>query len=117
MKLTSLLFIVAISLSYHSNAQTVSKNPDSDAAMKVWELQMKLTLSDQQKKDLYGIFITQNLLADSIKNHSTNNPVKRQQFSDLLAKVNSTIDSLLSPAQRIVYNQWKESQKLTRKRK
>lgn len=116
MKLTLFLITLSIGFSYHLSAQTVSNNPAKYAEMRVSQLETKLTLNDQQKKDLYRILLKQNVLVDSLKNLSIDNPMKRQQLITLINDENTKIDSLLTDNQRLIYTQWKQSRKLSIKR-
>ncbi|NQX37568.1 hypothetical protein SAMN05421820_103442 [Pedobacter steynii] len=121
MKTTINALIFLIGFTYNLKAQSSSQakqiRSQKDATTKLQELQIKLNLSDQQKDSLYSIFFNQNILADSIKSPGViNNPVKKLQFSSLIKKGNLRIDSLLNPAQKQLYIQWRQERRLSAKK-
>lgn len=111
-----LLFTLNTSLTLIANAQVTPLGSNKQTIVKIRELQTELLLSNKQRKDLYEILVYQSILEDSIKNHTISNPTKRQQIINQLRSENIKIDSLLTPNQRTIYLQWKQSNRLKTRR-
>lgn len=105
------LAVLSLALTLFASAQNTSNDSKEKyikhAEKTIRELQVKLQLNDKQKDSLYSALYIKAVLTDSLRNKTTNDPVKKQRLRSVMLIQNTKIDSLLNPEQRKLYAKWK----------